>query len=51
MKTQIITLAVLLATLSFTSCKNSETPSPETPVAIELPGQAEPTLQATTNSS
>lgn len=46
MKTQIITFALLLATLGFTSCKNSETTAPETPVAIEAPAQAEPAVQA-----
>ncbi|CAM2882847.1 hypothetical protein [Flavobacterium frigoris] len=33
MKPQIITFALLLAVLSFTSCKNNETTTPETPIA------------------
>ncbi|MEO8236052.1 MAG: hypothetical protein ABI549_11605 [Flavobacterium sp.] len=42
MKTQILTFALLVATLSFTSCKNNEAPQAETAVTTT---QAEPTTQ------
>lgn len=48
MKTQIFTFALLVATLSFTSCKNNEAPQPETPATttqIAPTTQAEPTTQ------
>ena len=41
MKTQIITIALLLATLSFTSCKNNEAKSTENQVATEPTTQVE----------
>lgn len=43
MKTQIFTFAVLVSTLSFTSCKNNEAPQAETPVTTT---QVAPTTQA-----
>lgn len=42
MKSQIFTFALLVATLSFTSCKNNEAPQTDTPVATT---QVEPTTQ------
>lgn len=48
MKTQIFTVALLVATLSFTSCKNNEAPQAEIPVTttqVAPTTQAEPTAQ------
>lgn len=42
MKSQIFTFALLVTTLSFTSCKNNETAQGETPVTTT---QVEPTTQ------
>lgn len=45
MKTQIITIGLLLATLSFTSCKNNEAKSTENQVATEPTTQVEVATQ------
>lgn len=52
MKTQIFTLALLVATLSFTSCKNNDAPQTETPVTttqVAPTTQTEPTTQVQDN--
>lgn len=46
MKTQIITLGMLLVALSFTSCKNNETAVPEAPVVEVAPTPIDSTNQA-----
>jgi len=44
MKTQIITFSFLIAALTVTSCKNSETAVPETPVTT-APSVVDTTMQ------
>lgn len=50
MKTQIITFGLLLAVLSFTSCKNNETVPQETPVTETVPTRVD-TTQTTTSTN
>jgi PBP1b-binding outer membrane lipoprotein LpoB len=45
MKTQIITLGVLLVALNFTSCKNNEAPAPDTTANAVAPTQVDSTKQ------
>ena len=51
MKTQILTFILLLATLSFTSCKNNKTQASETAVPMEAPAPREQTMQTTETRS
>ncbi|WP_298154206.1 hypothetical protein [Flavobacterium sp.] len=51
MKTQIITFGLLLAAISFTSCKNNEGVPQETPAATEAPIQTNASQTDTTKQT
>jgi Na+-transporting methylmalonyl-CoA/oxaloacetate decarboxylase gamma subunit len=51
MKTQIITLGLLLAVISFTSCKNNEAVPQETPVTTTAPIQTDTTQTDSTKQA